>query len=103
MKKSASPIKSAVEEVDSLRRLFCATLKSYGASVEVELNRLRETIAAKESADEKTQIASGLIHDARDIVTLMRTLEIKAEKGRRRDLKKIEAVIEDSQKIVAKW
>ena len=103
MKTSASPIKSAVEEVESLRVLFRDTLKSFASSVEGDLNRLREELAAKEIPRGKTPIPTNIGRDAQKIVALIRTLDIKSEKGRRRDLKQIEGVIEDLQKIVAKW
>ena len=103
MKTSASPIKSAADEIEALRRLFRATVKNYVSAVETDLNLLHKGISSKESPDAKAKIAPELIRDARDMVTLMRTLEVKPEKGRRRDLKKIEGVIEDLQKIVAKW
>jgi len=105
MKTSASPIKSAVEEIDALRRLFRATLKHYGALVETDLDKLREGIAAKEvnGKNPAARLSAELARDAQDMVTLMRTMEVKPEKGRRRDLKKIEGVIEELQKIVEKW
>ena len=95
-------MKSALEEVEALRRLFRATLKHFSASVETDLDRLKSAIAAKTEGG-KTALAPELIHDARDMVTLVRTLDIKPEKGRRRDLKKMGGVIEDLQKIVEKW
>ena len=78
-------------------------MKNFASSVETDLDRLREGISAKESTIKKPKIPAELIRDARDMVTLIRTLEIKPEKGRRRDLKKIVEVVEDLQKIVGKW
>ena len=101
-KTPASPIKSAADEIEALRRLFHATLKNFASSVETDLDLLHKGITAKEVTG-KTKIPDELIRDSRDMVTLIRTLDIKPEKGRRRDLKKIESVIEDIQKIVAKW
>ena len=102
MKTSASPIKSAVDEIEALRRLFRATLKNFASSVETDLDHLREGIAAQEATVKKPKISAELLRDARDMVTLLRNLDIKPEKGRRRDLKKIEGVIGDLQKILAK-
>jgi len=100
MKTSASPIKSAVDELDALRRLFRLTLKNYAASVETDLERLRGEVAAQEAG---ARLSTERVRDARDILTLLRTLEIKPAKGRRRDLKKIEAVIEEVQGITKNW
>ncbi len=103
MKTSASPIKSAADEIEALRRVFRATLKHFASAVETDLDLLHKGIVAKDGIGEKSKIPPELIRDARDMVTLIRTLDIKPEKGRRRDLKKIEGVVEELQKIVSKW
>jgi hypothetical protein len=95
-----TPLKTAVEELDFLRQAFHVGWKAYGSSVEGEIAKLRE-IAAGESA--RGKLPAALIRDARDMVILIRTLEIKPEKGRRRDLKKIEATVEDLKRIVENW
>ena len=97
---SASPIKSAVEEIDFLRHLFRTALSAYGSTIEADIAKLREIVG--NHATQKKMPAT-LVHDARDIVTLIRTLEIKPEKGRRRDLKKIESTVEDLKAIVESW
>ena len=93
-------MKSAAEELDFLRHLFRSTLEAYGATVEAKLARLKETVA---SEAERKKLSAGRVHDARDMVTLIRTLEIKPEKGRRRDLKQIEAAVNDLARIVDDW
>jgi len=100
MKASASPIKSAVDELDALRRLFRLTLKNYAAAVETDLERLRGEVEAQGTV---ARLSAEKIRDARDILTLIRTLDLKPTKGRRRDLKKIEGVIEEVQGIVKNW
>lgn len=102
MKTSASPIKSALEEVDALRQLFRATVKHFSVAVETDLDRLRAGIAAKEPV-KKATLPPDLVRDARDVATLVRMLGIKPEKGRRRDLKKIEKALEEALEIVKKW
>jgi hypothetical protein len=37
------------------------------------------------------------------MISLCRTLEIKPDKGRRKDLKKIDSLIEELSVIVANW
>jgi len=97
---SASPLKSAVEEIDFLRHIFRSALSAYGSAVEADLAKLGEAVG---NEAKKKKMSTVLVHDARDIVTLIRTLEIKPEKGRRRDLKKIESVVEDLKAIVEHW
>ena len=100
MKTSASPIKSAVDELAALRRLFRLTLKNYATAVETDLERLRGEIAAQGTG---ARLSVDRVRDARDILTLLRTLDLKPAKGRRRDLKKIEGVVEEVQGIVKNW
>ncbi len=94
-------MKSALEEVSALRRVFQATLKQFGARVESDLDLLEA--AVQKVAAKKKALPAALAHDARDLVTLVRTLNVKPEKGRRRDLKKIEGVLEDLLDLVRKW
>ena len=43
------------------------------------------------------------IHDLRDMLTLLRTLDVKPEAGRRKDLKKIESLVEDLRALSERW
>jgi hypothetical protein len=94
MKTPASPIKSALEEVDALRRLFKTTLDRYAATVETDLEQLEARVGA--SGEDQ-------IRDLRDITSLLRMLDVKPQKGRRRDLKKIENALEDALDIAQRW
>ncbi|MDD5349347.1 MAG: hypothetical protein PHQ12_03965 [Chthoniobacteraceae bacterium] len=94
-------MKSALEEVTALRRVFRATLKHFSAGVESDLDRLDAAVHA--AAEKKTALPADRARDARDLVTLIRTLDVKPEKGRRRDLKKIEGALEDLLDLVKKW
>ena len=47
--------------------------------------------------------AQSEIADLRDMLTLLRTLEIKPEAGRRKDLKKIESLVEDLRVLSERW
>jgi hypothetical protein len=95
-----SPLKSAAEEVDFLSHLFRSTVEAYAARVEGDLRQIRATITAEARSK---QGAVAKFRDARDIITLVRTLEIKPEKGRRKELKKIESVVKDLLKVVESW
>ena len=97
---AASPLKSAIEEVDVLRHLFRSTLEAYASRVEGDFAAIRNAIASQ--AGSKPSDPAKL-RDARDIITLVRTLEIKPDKGRRKELKKIEGVVEDLLKVVEAW
>ncbi len=94
MKRPASPIKSALEEVDALRRLFKTTLDRYAAAVETDLEQLEARLGAAGEAQTR---------DLRDITGLLRMLDVNPQKGRRRDLKKIEKTLEDALDIAQRW
>lgn len=97
---NASPMKSAGEELDFLRKTLREILAGYSARVEGEIVQIREAVAAEEK---KKKVPSSRLRDARDIITLIRTLDVKAEKGRRRDLKKIDLLIEELNRFVENW
>jgi hypothetical protein len=97
---NASPMKSAREELDFLRKTFRDLMTTYSSRVEGEIARLREAVAAEEKKKKHT---SSRLRDARDIITLIRTLDLKTEKGRRRDLKKIDLLLEELNRFVENW
>jgi hypothetical protein len=97
---NASPMKSAAEELDFLRKVFREIVASYSSRVEGEIAQIREAVISEEK---KKKISSSRLRDARDIITLVRTLDVKTEKGRRRDLKKIDLMIEELNRFVENW
>jgi hypothetical protein len=89
----ASPAKSLAEELEKLPGLFDKTLRSYRAKIAEEL----ATVTAWNSklASSAAPLTRAQLRDIGDMLGLLRKLKIKPEKGRRRDLRKIEATIED--------
>ena len=77
-----SPMKSVAEELDLLRKAFRASLNAYATRIETQLAQIRERVVEQTKAP-KTQPTH--IRDLRDIITLCRTLELKPDKGRRKD------------------
>jgi hypothetical protein len=95
-----SPMKSVAEELDFLRKSFRESLNVYAKRIETQLTQIREQILEQT----KNPKPSGTqIRDLRDILTLCRTLDLKPEKGRRKDLKKIEAAVEEIQLMIQNW
>lgn len=97
----ASPFKSAREELDHLRRILRETVDVFASRLEGEIVRLRETISEEEG--QRRRPSSSQLSDMRDVTGLLRSLRIKPEKGRRRDLKKLESAVEDVQQILENW
>ena len=125
----ASPYKSVAQELEILRNAFRLACRQYSERVEMEIIRVREqvvnagqTAAEKEKAElarpvgaarparvggvaaqAKAADALAQVHDLRDMLTLLRTMQIKPQDGRRKDLKKIETAINDLALLTAGW
>ena len=124
----ASPYKSVAQELETLRSAFRLACRQYTERVEMEIIRVREqvvnaglTAAEKEKTDlarpvgagrsgrtgvaaqSKAENALSQVHDLRDMLTLLRTMQVKPYEGRRKDLKKIETVISDLALLTAGW
>ena len=96
----ASPIKSVVEELGTLQAAFHGTMESYSARIDAEIATLRETVQTKAGKD---KISSARLRDLRDMLTLLRNSSFKMEKGRRKDLKKIDNILEDLAMLTENW
>jgi hypothetical protein len=101
--KSASDLQhpSVAEALAVLRKTFRDLSAAYAAQVEGEITALLELV--KGDAESKKKLPAGRAHDLRDMLSLLRNLEIKPAKGRRRDLKKVESTIEELRYIVERW
>ena len=114
----ASPYKSAAEELDTLRKTFRAACQHYAKRIDMEIIRLRERVAGAGeqqivAADKKraagrngardARPANTHLYDLRDMTTLLRTLDVKPLAGRRKDLKKIESLVDELRLLVERW
>jgi hypothetical protein len=97
--KSASPLKSVEEELVFLRKMFSELIGAYSLRLEAEILRITESVVA----EGKKKISTSRARDARDMLVLLRNLGIKPEKGRRRDLKKIDSALEELRYIADRW
>ena len=107
---SASPYKSAAEELETLRKTLRAASQHYAKRIDMEIIRLRERVAgageeqaAAEAKGKAIPAGNGQFHDLRDIITLLRTLDIKPLAGRRKDLKKIESLVDELRLLLDRW
>jgi hypothetical protein len=96
----ASPMKSVVEELETLRSDFRASLNCYATRIESEITTIR---AAVEKDGKKVKVSSARIRDLRDMLTLLRKFQIKPEKGRRKDLKKLDSLVGDLTLLIESW
>jgi uncharacterized protein YfkK (UPF0435 family) len=95
-----SPMKSLAEELDFLRKLFRETVQAYSTRVETQLNQVRDSVLEQAK---NQNLPPAQIRDLRDMITLCRTLDLKPEKGRRKDLKKIDTLVEELHLMVQNW
>ncbi|HEY1770667.1 MAG TPA: hypothetical protein VGG02_10490 [Chthoniobacterales bacterium] len=88
----ASPAKSLMSDLAGLRRALRLTGRSYLRRLEMEIDEI--TLWAKRQTND-TKLPKSAIRDLGDMITLVRKVEIKPRKGRRRDLRKIDATVSD--------
>ncbi len=96
----ASPMKAVVEELDVLRSDFRAAVDSYASRIEAEIAQAQATVLAEL---QKKKVSQSKLRDLRDMLTLLRKFSIKPEKGRRKDLKKIDALVGDLTLLLESW
>ncbi len=111
----ASPYKSVADELEILRGMFREACQRYAERVEEEIVRLRERVVAtgaaaaeqensgKAATRTKQTVTLEKVHDLRDMLTLMRTMQLKPAEGRRKDLKKIESVLAELRVLSKGW
>jgi len=93
-------MKSVVEELETLRGDFRASLDSYATRIESEITAIR-TAVEKDGKDAK--LSGARMRDLRDMLTLLRKFQIKPEKGRRKDLKKLDSLVGDLTLLIESW
>ena len=89
-------------EIHHLRQLFCDTLKAYGVGIESEIAQLADSL--REGLEESgPALSSKQEKILRQMVTLIRKVNIRPEKGRRKDLKRIEEAVAQLSALAEKW
>ena len=94
------PVKPTLEELTFVRKALHDTMTQYLARIDGELNLVREAVA-NIAAQKKVPVER--VKSLRDLLLILREVEVKPEKGRRRDLKRIETAVKDLQRIVESW
>ena len=94
------PIKALVDELQDLRSEVRQAVESYAVRLDSEIARVQSTI---ESGSQGKSLSSAKAKDLRDMLTLLRQRQIRADKGRRKDLKKLETVISDLGMLIENW
>jgi hypothetical protein len=96
----ASPMKSLAEELDFVRKSFRESIQVYSARIETQLAQIRDAVLEQVK---NPNLPPAQIRDLRDMITLCRTLDLKPDKGRRKDLKKVETLVEELHLMIRNW
>ena len=95
-KREVSPVTMLTEELSALRRDLRKTIRAYAARLELDL---AESTAAVALSKRTNSLSRERLHDIRDLTILVRKRKVKPEKGRRKDLRKIDSLIHDVHSI----
>ena len=79
-------------ELQLLRRELRTTVRAYAARLEIGL---AESAAALNSYKPAEELSREELHQVRDLTIMLRNRKVKPEKGRRKDLRKIDSLITD--------
>jgi hypothetical protein len=93
--RESTPVTMLAGELAVLRRDLRKTIRAYASRLEVAL---AESVAAV-SSKRAEALSREQLHDIRDLTIMVRKRKLKPEKGRRKDLRKIDSLIHDLHSI----
>ena len=96
----SSPAKVVVKDLEDLRAVFRETIQRHADRVDEEVLAVQRAVKA---LAENSQVTSAQMRDLRDMMTLLRNTDFKPEKGRRKDLKKIDDLVGDLRMLTEQW
>jgi hypothetical protein len=94
--REVSPVTMLTDELDAVRRDLRRTIRAYAARLELDL---AESIAAVTRYKRAEDLSRERLHDIRDLTIMMRKRKLKPEKGRRKDVRKLDSLIRDLHSI----
>jgi hypothetical protein len=94
--REVSPVTMLTDELDAVRRELRRTIRSYAARLELDL---AESMAAVTLHKRAEDLSRERLHDIRDLTIMMRKRKLKPEKGRRKDVRKLDSLIRDLHSI----
>jgi hypothetical protein len=94
--REVSPLTMLTDELDAVRRDLRRTIRAYAVRLELDL---AESIAALTRYKRAEELSRERLHDIRDLTIMMRKRKLKPEKGRRKDVRKLDSLIRDLHSI----
>ena len=89
-----------MEELVFVRKALHDTASHFVARLDGELNAIREAVASIAS---QKKVPEERVKSLRDLLLVLREVEVRPEKGRRRDLKRIEGAVKEMRLLVESW
>jgi hypothetical protein len=93
--RETSPVTMLAGELTALRRDLRATIREYAARLEIDLAESLVAVSSKRVE----ALSREQLHDIREMTIMVRKRKLKPEKGRRKDLRKIDSLIRDLHSI----
>lgn len=87
-----TPLTKLQAELASLRRKLRATIRAYAARLEIDLAESTAAVAALKPAE---TLSRQRLHEIRELTTMLRDCNVKPEKGRRKDLRRLDSLIHE--------
>lgn len=97
---NALPTDTVLAEIEALRELLHSTLAHNAKRINTRLDEVQGKV---ESLAKKKKTSSVHLRDLRDMLTLLRKHNVKPEKARRRDIKKIDEISDDLAMLTETW
>jgi hypothetical protein len=79
-------------ELMNLRRKLRTTFRAYAARLEIDLAESMAVVSGFKPAE---NLSRQRLHEIRELTNLVRNCKLKPEKGRRKDLRKIDSLIRE--------
>lgn len=96
-KYETSPVRQLELELHDLRRELRITARNYARRLERELELTTKALGRYRPVE---KLSREQIHDVRDFTILVRQRQLRPDKGRRKDLRKIDSLISDLRPLL---
>jgi len=96
----SSPIKAVLEELGNVQLVFRETLEKYALRLEQEIGMVRTKVQKEQK---KKKVSKSRLHELRDMLTFLHQAQSRVDKGRRKDLKKMDDIVGDLLILSEKW
>ena len=87
-----TPLTKLQAELVALRRKLRTTLRAYAARLEIDLAESSAVIGTLKPVE---NLSRQRLHEIRELTAMLRSCKVKPEKGRRKDLRKLDSLIHE--------